>query len=355
MTEPAAPEGLRPDNFTPPERTPWGGKKIKILKRGLDLREPARSYEVVGESWEVSVDTTYPSIVARTDRPLAELLAKDPDAWFGARPGNDRHPSLPLLLKWIDTADALSVQVHPPESFAGLRPGESGKWEAWYIVETEPGAGLHLGFREGTTRAGVERCIASAGRMEDLLNFVPVQPGDVFVIEPGTPHALGAGITLLEPQVTTGGTSGVTYRFWDWNRRYDARGRPAANGQPRPLHIAESLEVIRWDIAADPGFVQACRRQPRSISDGAGIDRDVLIESEDLVVERWRGSGDLAWHGDGLFHSLTCISGKLMLATEAGTLAMRGGESAVVPAATGDAGVTCRDLELIAVGLRHRR
>src|SRR6185436_4348872 len=162
--------------------------------------------------------------------PLAELIAAQPKSWLGS----DRQPQLPLLVKWLDTADRLSVQVHPPGEFAGFGPGESGKWDAWWILDAEPNAGVYLGFKSGVTRAEVQRCAQAGGAIDALLNFVPARSGDVFVIEPGTPHALGAGLTLLEPQIAAPGKSGVTYRFWDWNRRYDAAGRPDGGGALRP-------------------------------------------------------------------------------------------------------------------------
>src|SRR5690606_5724972 len=128
-----------------------------------------------------------------------------------------------------------------------LGPGESGKPEAWVVLEADAGAGLYLGFREGVHRADVERCIAAGGALDALMNFVPVTAGDAFVIEAGTPHAIGRGLTLLEPQFVAPGCTGITYRYWDWNRRYDAAGALDPAGAPRALHLARSLDVTRWD------------------------------------------------------------------------------------------------------------
>lgn len=344
-------ELLRPDNFTPPQRTPWGGRKlIEVYKRGLDLSPSARGYGVVGESWEVAGGAEYPSLVRRTNQPLAELIAAQPKAWLGS----GRQPQLPLLVKWLDTADRLSVQVHPTGDFAGLRPDESGKWEAWWILDAEPDAGLYLGFKSGVMRAEVQRCAQAGGAIDALLNFVPARAGDVFVIEPGTPHALGAGLTLLEPQIAAPGKSGVTYRFWDWNRRYDAAGRPDGGGALRPLHLAESIAVTRWNAVCDDGFADTCRTRVRPLSADTPIVRDVIIETEDLLAERWHGTGQLRWSGGGAFHALTCVAGNLRFESETGSLALRAGESAVVPAAVEAASVDASGVDLLSVMLRPK-
>jgi mannose-6-phosphate isomerase len=343
----ASPELLQPDNFTPPQRTPWGGRRIvEQYKRGLELSDASRAYAVVGESWEVACDAEYPSVVRRTNRPLAALIAAQQKAWLG----NDVS-QLPLVVKWIDTADRLSVQVHPPKDFVGLRAGESGKWEAWWILDAEPDAGVYLGFKGGVTRAEVQRCAAAGGAIDALLNFVRVDAGDVFVIEPGTPHALGAGLTLLEPQVVAPGKSGVTYRFWDWNRRYDGTGRPAANGAPRALHLAESMAVTRWDAACDDNFAATCRKRARPLPAGAALAREVLVETGDLIVERWSGSGQLSSSG-GAFRTLTCVAGNLKFESEAGSVTLRTGESAVVPAAIEAASINASAVDLLSVILR---
>jgi hypothetical protein len=151
-----------------------------------------------------------------------------------------------LLVKLLDAAEPLSVQIHPSDDYVGLRPGECGKPEAWYVVERDPGAGLFLGFREGVGAAEVRAALDANADVSRLMHFVPVEPGDFFVIEAGTPHAIGAGVTLVEPQRMIAGSSGVTYRYWDWGRRYDSAGVPSVRREgaraPRgPRHRRDRL------------------------------------------------------------------------------------------------------------------
>lgn len=248
---------LHPDNFTPPARTPWGGTKIiDRYKRGLAL---GNTFPCVGEAWEVSVEPSFPSRLSELGNiTLAEQIAKNPGAALGVAVAR-RFGGLPILVKLLDAKDALSVQVHPRDDYPGLTPKQSGKPESWIILEAEAGAGLYLGFKDGVTKADVAKALREEAALDRMMNFVAVKPGDVFEIEAGTPHAIGGGCTLVEPQLVQPGREGVTYRFWDWNRRYD--------GKPRPLHVDDSLAVTRFDLSGDR-FVESTRRPGTRIADG---------------------------------------------------------------------------------------
>lgn len=337
------PRRLAADNFTPPSRTPWGGTKIRRrYKAELDLRP---GDPVVGESWEVSVEPSFPSRCADGELTLAELVTSDPLAWLGARDA-EAHGQTPLLIKLLDAADDLSVQVHPADGDAALAEDESGKPEAWIVLEAEPGAGLYLGFVEGVDRDAVARCIARGGALNELMQFVPVSPGDAFVIAAGTPHAIGAGVTLVEPQLVRPGKRGVTYRFWDWNRRYDEMGRRDAAGAPRELHLERSLEVTSWSAPRGDTFVATCRSTPTVLEGGirgSAMRRERVVDWRWFVVERWRGTGRLAVEASERMMAITCARGRLTVETMAGELALRGGESGVVPAAGGALLVTGTD------------
>lgn len=323
----AAPVLLDPTNFTPPARTPWGGRRIVTrLKGNFDLP----SAEVVGESWEVSVEPSFPSRVAGRDDTLAELIAAEPEAWLGTRDAA-RFGQLPLLVKLLDADQPLSVQVHPAEGDPALAADESGKPEAWVVLAREPGAGLYLGFRNGVEAADVRACIESGGDLSALLEFVPVEPGDAFVIDAGTPHAIGPGLTLLEPQYVTPGRRGVTYRFWDWNRRYDARGRPDANGAPRELHLERSLAVTDWRAPRGAAFVARCRAEAEPFPAGT-LHGERLIAWRWFEVERLRGDGRAPLGYGGRLAALTCTGGCAELRWAAGQIALNCGQSAVVPA-----------------------
>lgn len=314
---------LRPDNFTAAKRTPWGGRRIvDVLKAPLGVKRAGQ----VGESWEVSV-SELPS-VTREGTPLPSLLASAPAHWLGeaeAPLGATR-----LLVKLLDAAEPLSVQIHPSDDDPALAPDEGGKPEAWYVLHAEQGAGIYLGLREGVDRAAMAGCLDEGGDASALLRFVPVEPGDFFTIDPGTPHAIGAGLTLLEPQRVTPGRRGVTYRYWDWNRRYDADGRPSPEGSPRPLHRDRALEVTDWD--RDWGrWLQGARNRLGAPTPTAPAELTPIVE-DTLGAARWTGTGEGSLPALARLRGVTVVEGELTL----DGVRLRGGESAVVAAAAPD-------------------
>jgi len=336
---------LRADNFTPPARTPWGGRKIlSRYKAGLGLDWP---HAVVGESWEISVEPDFPSRLAGTGEALAEVIAQAPERWLGRRAATRYGGQTPLLVKLLDAADNLSVQVHPADGDPALGAGESGKPESWLILEADPGCGIYLGLREGVDRRAVERCLAAEGPLQELLSFVPVAAGDVFVIGAGTVHAIGRGVTLVEPQHVRPGRRGLTYRFWDWNRRYDSAGRPSAEGRPRPLQLDRSLGATDWRAPRGEDFVAGCRSQVRVLQDG-GLERRLLVDWPWFAVEQWSGSGTLRVAGIEAMIGLTCVGGQATVAAGDDEVQLSSGLSCVVPAAVGSLLVTGAGVRLIA-------
>jgi mannose-6-phosphate isomerase len=157
-------------------------------------------------------------------------------ALFGSRAagGGDRFP---LLVKLLDCTSTLSVQVHPPAEVAPDLGGDP-KTEMWYLLDAEPGAHLFAGLRAGVTRAGFEDDLRAGRDVSGLLHRVDVAPGDAMFVPSGRVHALGAGCLVVEVQQN----SDTTYRVFDWNR-------PGLDGQPRELHVPESLACIDWDDA----------------------------------------------------------------------------------------------------------
>jgi mannose-6-phosphate isomerase len=327
------PRRLRPDNFTPATRTPWGGRALPDrYKRHLDLGIP--DGQPIGESWEISVEPSFPSLLDSGER-LADVIAEDPVRWLGAAVAETYGGQLPLLVKLVDAADKLSVQVHPPLRHPALGPDESGKLEAWLVLDAAAGAGVYLGFQEGVTRRRVEDCLASAGRLDELMSFVPVAPGDVYVIRPGTPHCLMGGITVAEPQLVVPDKKAITYRFWDWNRLYDRDGRPSASGRSRELHVERSLDVTDWAGPQGAALVESLRPHPERLP--APFERLRLVAEGGLEMESWRGTGTAPLAPRSLV-ALTCLEGRVDAGSAgsgggASVLALRQGESAVIPAA----------------------
>jgi len=195
----------------------WGGEKLREWGKTSPLSPLA-------ESWEVSCRADGASRDRETGRTLLELLREDPS--LQGVPGE-----FPLLLKLIDAAKNLSVQVHPSDALARSKGQPFGKTECWVVLEAEPGARLALGVERETSPEEL-RSAAQSGGLEELLRWIPVQKGDVFFIPAGQIHALGAGILVAEVQEN----SDTTYRLYDYNRR-------DKDGGPRPLHLDEALEA----------------------------------------------------------------------------------------------------------------
>lgn len=328
---------LEADNFTPASRTPWGGTQIvETYKPGLLPADGSAAQ--VGESWEVSLADDFPSRVVGDGRRLTEIVTADPSGWLGAAELSPTQSS--LLVKLIDTADVLSLQVHPDDAYASADGERSGKYECWYVLERRPGAGLYIGFRQGIGRDEVASALSSGQDIAPLLYFASVEPGDFFLIEEGTPHAIGAGVTLLEAQRVRFGQNGITYRFWDWNRLYDAQGKLDLLGRPRDLHLSDALAVSRWDGPREEALLQRIRRrcgaaQPHGMARIEALG-DGIAAAATSPLELWRlqGSGDVPWPLPvASFAGLTVLAGGVQLHSGAMRLDVGAGRSAAVPAA----------------------
>lgn len=324
---------LRSDNFTSEQRTPWGGTYLaRHIKRHLvGAGDQERR---IGESWEFSTTTDLPS-VDLSGTSLRDRIALQPAEFLGAeaKDGNDRTS---LLVKLLDAADDLSVQIHPPDDDPALNPTETGKAEAWLVVHAEPDAAIYLGLKPRVDASHMRRVLAAEDDLSTLLHRWPVQPGDFFVVEPGTPHAIGRGVTLVEPQTATGGKQPVTYRYWDWNRRYDAEGRIDPSGVARSLHVERAIRVTRWpgDVpAAQPTF----RAGAPSVHGSARWEplcgpSEAPCVSSALRVGRLVGHGELALPGWNVLRALTVIEGQVTLTGASHVLTIATGQTAVVPA-----------------------
>jgi mannose-6-phosphate isomerase len=205
----------------------WGGEKI--IRHYHRTAPPGR----YAESWEISDRPEGMSVVANgacAGRTLADIVRAWGSDLLGRRVQGARFP---LLIKLIDAAQTLSVQVHPDDQAAAQFGGEA-KTEMWYTLQADPGAFVYNGVVPGTDEAAFLAALA-AGQVETLLRRVPVQAGQRIFVPGGRMHAIGAGALLLEVQQN----SNSTYRVHDWNRRGD-------DGVPRVLHLEEAMRVTRW-------------------------------------------------------------------------------------------------------------
>jgi len=212
----------------------WGGRKLEEV---FGKRLPPG--EKIGESWEIADLPEGQSRIANgplAGQTLGEVVHRYAEQIAGTRGFPERFP---LLVKFLDAQEVLSVQVHPdPETCRKMGKGDP-KTECWYVIQAEPGAVIYKGFQKGVTRERFAKAIQE-GTAADLLAAVPVEPGECHFIPAGTVHSLGAGLLIAEVQTP----SDTTYRVFDWNRVDDL-------GQPRPLHIAEALESIHFDVTPD--------------------------------------------------------------------------------------------------------
>ena len=220
--------------------TVWGGWRLKrLLGKELPAGEP------VGESWEVADHPNGQSVV--DDGPLSgtslhDLVARDESGLIGRKNALESGGRFPLLVKYIDASQALSVQVHPDDAWAKAHgTGDAGKSEAWCVLQAAPGSKIARGFVAGVTEPSFIAAL-NAGTVEKLLNFVQVRRGDVIDISAGTVHALGAGVLIAEVQQS----SDTTYRVWDW-------GRAGLDGKPRELHHELAFDVIHYDLPPKTG------------------------------------------------------------------------------------------------------
>ncbi len=269
----------------------WGGRALEsALGRTLPATAP------IGESWEI-VDRpeAQSTVVGGTfnGQTLREVIAK-----HGAEIMGPKWPAekpFPILVKWLDCRERLSLQVHPPAAVAGALRGEP-KTENWYIAHTAPNAHLIVGLKRGVTREQFERAIGD-NSVERCVHHFPVAVGDSILVHSGQVHAIDAGNLILEIQQN----SDTTYRVYDW-------GRTGLDGKPRQLHISQSLRSIDWtDFEPVP-----VRGSPTSgtIADCAEFSiRRVVLGAGERVQMR----------ADEQARLLSVVSGTVRVGTENGT------------------------------------
>lgn len=212
----------------------WGGHKLREVF-GKDV--PAD--KIMAESWEIVDLPDDKSVIANGElagQTLREVIEKYPAEIIGDA---NFKPPFPLLIKFLDCANVLSVQVHPdPDACRRMGKGDP-KTECWYIISAEPGAFIYKGLKPGVTREQFAEAIRQ-GTVAELLAKVSVEPGQCHFLPAGTAHSIGPGLLIAEIQTP----SDTTYRIFDWNRVDDS-------GKSRPLHIEEALESIHFDASGN--------------------------------------------------------------------------------------------------------
>jgi len=283
----------------------WGGRAL-----GSSLGRTLPSEKLIGESWEI-VDRPEAQSVVRGG-PQKGMTLRALIEQHGAEVMGPAYPiskHFPVLVKWLDCRERLSLQVHPPMSVAPELGGEP-KTENWYIAETNPGSHLIVGLKKGVTRQAFEKALAD-NTLEQCIHRFPVAAGDSIFVQSGRLHAIDAGNLILEIQQN----SDTTYRVYDW-------GRMGLDGKPRKMHVQESLKSIKWD-----DFEPApLRSAPTS---------GVLAECDEFLIRRVvldRGE-KLSFPAGEQPRILSVASGSLSVAGK--TEILKRGENVLLPCATG--------------------
>lgn len=261
-------DGNRPFLLSPAAKDYiWGGTRLREeYNKHIDVTPLA-------ETWECSTHPDGPSRVASgafAGEKLVDVLRAHPE-FIGTHPKTDGEGGLPVLIKFIDAARDLSVQVHPSDEYARTHEhGQLGKTEMWYVLEAAPGASLVYGFRQDLTRPMLAASLED-DTVEQYLQKVEIHRGDVFMIESGTVHAIGAGAMIVEIQES----SNLTYRMYDYHRL-------GKDGKPRELHIAKALDVVDLRQKPLPEQLQ------RACEEHDGYSVELLEQCKYFRTERLR-------------------------------------------------------------------
>ena len=296
----------------------WGGSRLNDdFGKEIDCNPLA-------ETWECSTHPDGQSMVASgkyVGKLLGDVLQVNPK-YLGSHPLKTMKgiPALPILIKLIDAKKKLSVQVHPDDTYALSHENSLGKTEMWYVLAARQGATLIHGFKQDMNPERVKKAI-DAGKIEMYLNRVTVHKDDLFYIEAGTVHAIGAGVLVAEIQES----SNLTYRLYDYDR-------VDKNGKTRELHIDDALHVMNYTSSSIP-------RQPmRVLRYRKGCASELLVRCKYFQVERlllnteiYRKLTDFQTESNS-FHALLCIDGCGVLFGEDFMLNFFKGDCIFVPA-----------------------
>ena len=333
---------FRSDNFTEYIRTPWAGCRIaQTLKSGLGLALPSR----IGESWEFSTSSELPSrCTGSFEGTFSEFLKTRSHAqqWLSESHRRVWGSQSPLLIKYIDAAENLSLQLHPPIETSSLSSLESGKWESWLVLRHNSNSGIFLGLECGVSKENFIDTIHHGGDVLSLLHFVPVHTGELYVIPPSTIHMLGAGVCVLEPQIMQPGKKAVSLRLHDWNRRYDAHGNISQSGKPRELHLEEALKFIDFDAPRGRELEKLNRVEPRIILD----NQDFRVVEFSLIpylkAQVVSGTGTYFENASNELEVILVMQGHACVIVDDVSYELAAGESAAIAASARQVILQCK-------------
>lgn len=287
----------------------WGGNRLEKefgFKSGFDK---------TAEAWILSSHADGDNMIANGEfegKTLRELLSVHPEF---IKEGNK--DDFPILIKFIDAKDNLSVQVHPGEEYAAENENDHGKTEAWYILDADDGAELILGFKNMITKEALRDAVENDTILESV-NKVQVKKGEIYFIPSGTMHAIGKGILICEIQQN----SNVTYRLYDYGR--------LQNGKKRPLHVEKALDVLDFT----PYAFNNNNLDP-------GAERVNLVTCDIFILDRLNLNGKMKFCADSSsFVSLVCAEGSGKIEMNGVISEIEKGDSWFIPAGAGEYSVT---------------
>ncbi|MBO7608881.1 MAG: class I mannose-6-phosphate isomerase [Muribaculaceae bacterium] len=295
----------------------WGGNRLASFKR-LDTNQ-----NFIGESWEISGIYGYESIVAcgkDAGHTLPQLIAKYRDALVGEDVYSHYGNEFPLLVKLIDAAKDLSVQVHPDDEIASLRHGCMGKTEMWYVIDSQPGALIHAGFNSEISPEQYESMVKDGTIMHAVKSYES-HSGDIFFLPPGTIHSIGAGNLIAEIQQS----SDITYRIYDYDRR-------DAMGNKRPLHTDLARAAINFEDISSRAvdYDRGDKSKPSTI-----------VSCPQFMVNKITVQGTMQWDVNDVhsFVIIMCIDGEAVITDDSALtseddckMTLKRGDTILVPA-----------------------
>ncbi|WP_405385091.1 type I phosphomannose isomerase catalytic subunit [Maribacter sp. LLG6340-A2] len=300
----------------------WGGTKLKEV-----LGKPIES-DITGESWELSTVKGDVSIIANGDlqgTSLQDLIDDHSEALLGKSVVDRFGTDFPILIKFIDAKQDLSIQLHPNDKLAKERHNSFGKTEMWYIMDADPKAELIVGFNRSVTKKEYAESVEN-DTLLDLLNYEQVKEGDTFFINTGKIHAIGAGVMLAEIQQT----SDVTYRVFDFNRK-------DKEGNLRELHTELALDAVDYEKKDD--FKISYSKELNTVEtmvDCPYFKTNFIELTKDVVLNTKERDS---------FTIYMCVGGKALVKTAEGEAHIKKGETVLLPAMTDK-------IELISTGAK---
>ena len=288
----------------------WGGDALatRFNKRATESLS-------IGESWELSAVAENQSVVSNgflAGNNIEELI----EVYMGDITGDSIFEKFgnefPLLIKFIEAREDLSIQVHPNNDLARKRHNAYGKTEMWYILESKPGSKIYTGFKDGVTKENYEEAVKK-GSIDKLLNIETAEPGDAFFTPAGRVHAIGAGIVLVEIQQT----SDITYRIFDWNRKNTGK-------EKRELHTDLALEAIDFKQSGKNKIrVEPVINKSGNLGSCEFFNTDKLAFNRPLEKE---------YYSNDSFVVYICIEGEFLICWDDNSDKVTKGETVLLPA-----------------------